>query len=354
MSKTTFFINIEYFRNLLSLSQETFCQNVGISNTAYDNYRRGSIPRPGTMNLIIPFLNKKIEENNSLKNKFPDGVDSQDLTNINYEEDYKQRSQTTQNKHFYYQKFVDRFICYYTSTNISGEKTIQYGIIQIVEEESITEFKTYGIFSLKNYQDALDIYHAINSSDKTLESYEKENNNKHILFKGISYLSATLFWFNLTNDEKTEHVSASFDLDEKILTKYPKERKDFLGARGIALSQTSGLGNKTISFPFVLTKGPLMVDINTLSKYLYFNYSQQINKNAVDNITTSIIELLNALSLIDSLSNETKSYLISSLIEQKNNDMLQKNVFPSHYYKIKEMNDFYKDIIGEPRKKQIK
>ena len=241
-------------------------------------------------------------------------------------------------------------MCYYMSTRIEGKKFFQYGVVQLFKGDTDTEFNAYGVFSLKDYNVALDLFEKAKittDSAVELKSIVEGCGSKFMLFSGNAILSTSLLWCTLSNEKNTEHVTVSFDLNEKIVTK--NSDKDFIGARGIALSQTSGQEFKTVTFPMVFIKHPLYVSADELAYYLNFNYSQ-MSDNELNVAAKRAANLFQSFPNAEYSVEEITSF-VASLFKKDLTNILKKSVFNSHYYLTEEVDDFYSTIINPIRKK---
>lgn len=350
-----FFSNLEFFKKCICVNQENFCvaKNcpdgiIPISSSAYDTYRNGKIPRPDTMRLIVDALNIQIGKDAVLQKRFPNGILAWELVEVDLSDPKHQGSYHVHEFHSH--KFVGTYMCYYMSTRIEGKKFLQYGVVQLFKGDTDTEFNAYGVFSLKDYNVALDLFEKAKittDSAVELKSIVEGCGSKFMLFSGNAILSTSLLWCTLSNEKNTEHVTVSFDLNEKIVTM--NGDKDFIGARGIALSQTTGQGFKTVTFPMVFIKHPLYVSAKELSYYLNFNYSQ-MNDNELT------IAAKKAAHLFESFPKEVYSVgdltdFVATLLKKELTRILKESTFNSHYYLTEEVDDFYSTIINPIRKK---
>jgi len=173
------------------------------------------------------------------------------------------------------------------------------------------------------------------------------SDTKHVVFTGVAYLSPTLLWCNLSDGSKSEHVSMSFDISSKITTKHPE--KNFIGARGIALSQTSGQSNQTATFPIVVITEPISVSLNELTKYLHFSYTK-IPEDKLGVLAERSVRLMMSLLQNKDIDEALRLKLISQIVEHEVKDLLDKHIFNSHYYIPNELTEFYKTIIRPIRR----
>lgn len=346
--KTRFALNLEFFRENLGYSQEIFCLDVlKINKNSYTNYLNGGMPSPEKLRKIVEQIVAAVEEDDLLAPRFPAGT----LTPIIMKEkDVSSLEKSEAATEFYWRKFLGNYVCYYMSTNIKGDKQTQYGVLQIREGERPSKFVAYGVFSLKDDKDVFKIYDTLQEG-KHLEDIVEECQIKS-LFDGKAYLSNSLLWINLSNVTRSEHVSLSFDLDSKIVTKNPQ--RIFAGTRGIALSQTSGQGNQTVTFPMVVTRYPLEKSINGISesdltKFLHFSY-KNIDDKALSDLTDKIINLEDSLRdnayLVEMRGEILKRYLNNAILS-----ILSAHIYNSHYFRQDEAGEFYKEII-KPSKAQ--
>lgn len=345
--KTRFALNLEFFKENLGFSQENFCSILGINKNTYTNYLNGGMPLPEKLRVIVEAIVSAVEKDALLAPRFPAGtltptiMKTKDVSSL-------EKSETA--TEFYWRKFLGDYMCYYTSTNIKGNKQTQYGVLQIREGERPSKFIAYGVFSLKEDKDAFKIYDTLQEG-KHLEDIVEEFKIKS-LFDGKAYLSNSLLWINLSNVTRSEHVSLSFDLDSKIVTKNPQ--RIFAGTRGIALSQTSGQGNQTVTFPLVVSRYPLEKSTNgtsesDLTKFLHFTYDN-IDDAVLSDLTVKIMNLEDSLKknadLVEMRGEILKRYLNNALL-----NILSTYIYNSHYFDQDEAGAFYKEII-KPSKAQ--
>ena len=346
--KTQFYLNLEYFRENLGHSQESFCAEVlPIDKNTYTNYSKGGMPQPNKLKEIVDNIVTAIKKDTNLAPRFPEGSLTPTIMKTKSVASLEKSEAATE---FYWRKFLGNYMCYYTSTNIKGNKQTQYGVLQIREGERPSKFVAYGVFSLKDDKDAFKIYDTLQEG-KHLEDIVEECQIKS-LFDGKAYLSNSLLWINLSNVTRSEHVSLSFDLDSKIVTKNPQ--RIFAGTRGIALSQTSGQGNQTVTFPLVVSRYPLEKSVNGISesdltKFLHFSY-KNIDDAVLSDLTTKIMNLEDSLkdnaALVEMRGEILKRYLNNALLS-----ILSLHIYNSHYFQQDEAGEFYKEII-KPSKAQ--
>lgn len=348
MSNKLLISNLQFIQRESGIKWEDFYSIINISESTCTNYKNGShSPSSATLAAIAEGINKILNNNSTLKTRFPKGILASELTTEDLEALSKKQGLNVHT--IYTDKFVGDYMCYYMSTTVDNtdKKPINSGILQLRLGEQPNEFIAYGIFSLKSIEEAHATFDKIN--DKCLLT-EKADEESPSLFIGKAYLSSTLLWCNLSNTEKKEHVSISFDLSEKITTKYPE--KTFYGVRGIALSQTSGYSNQTTTFPLVIVKSPLTVSPNELEHYLHFNYSQ-IAPEELDKLAKKTIDFFNSqynnTALQEVSDNSLLSNLLAAYVKHELKDLLKRHIFNSHYFTTKEMDVFYKNIIRPMR-----
>ena len=145
------------------------------------------------------------------------------------------------------------------------------------------------------------------------------------------------------DDAHLEHVAMSFDFDAKVLTRHSKEEKDFIGARGLALSQSHGQGSQSVSFPIVIAKNQLHTSNLEIQHYLSFGYSK-INEAALLRSAKNIVKL-NASIAENNLPLADNADLLVPLIQYEVKRLLNDHTFNSHYYRVEEQSEFYHNIL---------
>ncbi len=78
-----FFQNLQFFKEILNLSQAEFCNSIGISQNSYDNFRRGMMPTSKALLKIYNSIVLLITANENLSSIFPVCLSLSDLTNVN-------------------------------------------------------------------------------------------------------------------------------------------------------------------------------------------------------------------------------------------------------------------------------
>ena len=338
--------NLEFFRTNLNLTNAEFVESIGISISHYYNLRDCKTPVEPDKFKKLPdiayLLTQLIKKDDGLSKRFPNPIIPTDLLHTDFSQIPYQEVTSSQ---FYSFKFAGNYIAYYTSTNTSGEKQPQYGVMSIKGTDSPNDFIAEGLFSIKTYEDALKIFKLVNEPDFT--DFQKLNTNKYPHYSGEAHLTLTMLWLNMGNDSKSEYVSMSYDLTPKILTKNPK--KNFFGALGIGLSQSSGQGNQTVTFPIVITKKEILCSENELAHYLHFNHTN-IDKESINGIANRITKLIESFKgdseLSDLLDDALKRLLSKSI-----SSYLSNNAYNSYYFSQSYLDDFYQNIILPIRKK---
>lgn len=204
--------------------------------------------------------------------------------------------------------------------------------------ESNSDFTVEGVFSIKTYEDALSVFERVNTSPAC--DMKQINPRKYAYYHGTAHITLSMLWINMTNISKSECVSMSFDVSSKILTKNPD--KDFYGARGIALSQSSGQGNQTVTFPIVLTKKELACSEEELNKYLHFTYSK-IDSASITEMVKQIVSLMDSLNTPD--LKELQEAALDRYLRTSIANVLNRHIYNSHYFLPSELDQFYRDII---------
>lgn len=381
MKNTTplFMKNIDAIREITKISQENFCgRNLSweemksnpdrdwddfstykpkvkgnrkicisvlrISVNTYTNYMNGKTsPSEDDLVQMLNDINELRSLHPVLKKCFRENITLEQLKSHDMLKEFNDDSNRTSS--LFAEKFYGNYLCYYNSTSLdSDDKITQFGIIQLSKGSSEGEFETKGIFSFKNESEARDIFNLLQDGCSFQNALAEKS---HLVFTGTSYLSPTLLWFNMSDESKSEHVSMSFDLSSKITTKHPE--KNFIGARGIALSQTSGQSNQTTTFPIVIIAEPLSVSLNELTKFLCFNYSR-IPEEKLSELAKRAVRLMTSLLQNDDIDENLRLKLISQIIEHEVKDLLSKHIFNSHYYLPQELTRFYKSIIRPIRR----
>lgn len=325
--------------------QQKVCINVlKISVNTYINYINGrTSPSEDDLIQMLNDINELRSLHPVLKKCFRENITLEQLKNHDLLKEFNDDSNRTNS--LFAEKFYGNYLCYYNSTSLdTDDKITQFGIIQLNKGAAEGEFETKGIFSFKNESEARDIFNLLQDGYSFQDALA---GNSHSVFTGTSYLSPTLLWCNMSDESKSEHVSMSFDLSSKITTKHPE--KNFIGARGIALSQTSGQSNQTTTFPIVIIAEPISVSLNELTKFLCFNYSR-IPDEKLSELAKRAVRLMTSLLQNDDIDEDLRLKLISQIIEHEVKDLLSKHIFNSHYYLPQELTTFYKTIIRPIRR----
>lgn len=378
-STPLFMKNIDAIREITKISQENFCgRNISwedmkampnrdwddlatykpkvhgqkkecisvltISVNTYTNYMNGKTsPSKDDLTQMLNDLNELRRLHPVLKKCFREDITLEQLLSHDLLREFNE--DTAQTSSLFAEKFFGNYLCYYNSTSLDDDdKKTQFGIMQLIKGKTEGEFDTKGIFSFKNENQAREIFNLLQEGFSLQEAL---NGISHSIFTGVSYLSPTLLWCNMSDGSKNEHVSMSFDLSSKITTKHPE--KNFVGARGIALSQTSGQSSQTATFPIVIITEPISVSLNELTKYLCFNYSR-IPEDKLSTLAERAVRLMTSLLQNDDIDSDLRLKLISQIVEHEVKDLLEKHIFNSHYYLPKELTNFYKTIIRPIRR----
>ena len=349
---TILYKNLEYLRKTFRLSKDEFCPIAGFSRNTYDNFKDGKPYQDSTIEAIInsTLITELFYSVEEFKNAFKNGLTCDDLVNVDIEKAVTEPGSTTQS--FYPEKFDGLYMCYYNSTNIEGKKFKQYGLMAFQQVQNSSEFDVKGIFSFKDADAAQALYATIAKDiakaptakyKKGVDAIFNERKKTDIVFTGKAYLTTTLLWCTLSNEQHTEHVSVSFDLDSKVVT---KNQKAFIGARGIALSQTSGLGFKTVTFPMVMVKTDHLINANKLARFLGFGFGK-LNDNSLYDIAASLYEIDDSLVANGhiQLTPEERKAISAAVLDKKIRAYLAKDVFSSQYYTVEELDDFYATIL---------
>ncbi len=315
-----------------------------ISTNTYTNYMCGKTsPTEDGLLEMLSDINKIRRLHPILRKCFREDITLEQLKHNDLLKEFN--DENTHSNSLFAEKFFGNYLCYYNSTSIDdNEKRTQFGILQFSRGKSDNEFLATGIFSFKNENQAQEIF---NSLQNGLSIQEVLSDTKHVVFTGVAYLSPTLLWCNLSDGSKSEHVSMSFDISSKITTKHPE--KNFIGARGIALSQTSGQSNQTATFPIVVITEPISVSLNELTKYLHFSYTK-IPEDKLGVLAERSVRLMMSLLQNKDIDEALRLKLISQIVEHEVKDLLDKHIFNSHYYIPNELTEFYKTIIRPIRR----
>ena len=362
-----FMKNIEFIRDITRISQKNFCGRTDsweswgtdtdwsdlttykdkikvlrISANTYTNYMNGSFSPEDDIRKqteLVEDLNEIRKRHPVLKKCFRSEITRQQL----FEHDMKNECDDTVSaeRFLFTEKFLGNYLCYYTSTNIKGEKTTQTGVLQLEKGNSDNEYNAKGVFSLKKGDDAQKIYSLLQEG-KSLTDIVCEVPNINV-FSGKAVLSINLLWINLSDDAQKEHACFSFDLSQQVTQKHPD--KPFMGAKGIALSQSSGLSSRTTTFPIVILSQPLSVSFNDLTKYLHFDYTEKIQDETLEKLSQKAVTLMTSLLQNDDIDETLRLKLISQIIEHELKDLLSKHIFNSGYYRDEELDNFYASII---------
>ena len=332
---TQFFANLSFFKDQMNKSQLAFCEDISISSSAYDNYRNNKLPSGNTLQVITAQLNDLIQEYPELVARFPNGITENQLR---YTDLSKVVPIGEPQRH--YNKFWGVYLCYYMSTNIQRDPQIHYGVIQVRGDEGLqqTECNCKGIFSISDYDYALELFNDVKSQG---DFHEIQGLT---IFNGKAFISPSVLWVDMYDDAHLEHVAMSFDFDAKVLTRHSKEEKDFIGARGLALSQSHGQGSQSVSFPIIITKQQLQSSELETKHYLSFGYSK-INEAALLRAAKNVVKLNASITENNNLRLSDNTDLLASLIQYEVKRLLNDHIFNSHYYRIEEQSEFYHNIL---------
>lgn len=315
-----------------------------IAPNTYTNYMNGrTSPSEDDMIHILEDINEIRKRHPVLKKCFREDITLEQLKSHNLLKEFNEDS--SHSNSLFEEKFFGTYLCYYNSTSLEDkDKKTQFGIMQLSKGHTDGEFVAKGLFSFKNENQALEIFTMLQNGQKFQDILNETN---HSLFTGVAYLSTTLLWCNLSDNSKSEHVSMSFDISPKITTKHPE--KNFVGARGIALSQTSGQSYQTTTFPIVIITEPLTVSLNELKQYLSFSYSK-IPEEKITALASRAVRLMTSLLQNNDIDSDLQLKLISQIVEHEVKDLLTKHIFNSHYYRSEELTQFYTTIIRPIRR----
>ena len=211
-----FMKNIEFIRDITRISQKNFCGRTDsweswgtdtdwsdlttykdkikvlrISANTYTNYMNGSFSPEDDIRKqteLVEDLNEIRKRHPVLKKCFRSEITRQQL----FEHDMKNECDDTVSaeRFLFTEKFLGNYLCYYTSTNIKGEKTTQTGVLQLEKGNSDNEYNAKGVFSLKKGDDAQKIYSLLQEG-KSLTDIVCEVPNINV-FSGKAVLSINL------------------------------------------------------------------------------------------------------------------------------------------------------------------
>lgn len=339
--------NLEYIRNNFRFeSKEHFALALGISPNAYNSYTTSNIDirQPvGEINfkkimqgLAQFFSDPNPNNNKELRIKFPNGITSQMLQGT----DLSQMTLPSEQDKFY-DKFWGVYLCYYISTDTTKrEPQLHYGVLQMCGGNGLkqTECACKGIFTISDFDDALNLFNEV-----------KKNQDFPItplgtIFTGNAHISSSVLWIDMHDDAHLEHVAMSFDFDSKVLTRHSKEEKDFIGARGIALSQSHGQGSKSVSFPIAIAKHPLQASELEITHHLSFGCSK-INEKAILRSAKNVVRLNASITENNNLHLDDNAALLVSLMQYEIKRLLNESLLKSAYYQIEEQSEFYHNIL---------
>ena len=354
--------NLELIRRTAGISQDKFCSTkkpkwddidpfdyndvtkfgkkidgvLRISNATYNNYMEGKTsPNEDVKQMILDDVNELRKRHPVLQKLFRKPLTLNQL----FEEDLIKYEDISETGQLFSEKFLKPYLCYYTSTKVTGEKKTKTGILHLTRGNKDNEFDATGIFSFKDDEGAKKVLSSLQNGIPLKEALA--DCHEGIVFKGTAFLSLTLLWCNLSNQGDTEHATFSFDLSPKITTKNPD--KTFMGAKGIALSQTSGQTNQTISFPIVIASEPLTVSDNELKQFLCFDYGFRGDK--LDTLATDTVQLMNDLLGNVNIDEPLRIKLISQLVEYKLKEFLSQYTYGSNVFSQEALEQFYSTVI---------
>lgn len=334
--------NLEYIRNELlhHQSQDDFAAIIGVSANTYNNYVKFKTKPETTIGVILEGLNTALNNPEYKKKyseycaRFPNGI----TLHMLQETDLSQMTLPSEQDKFY-DKFWGTYLCYYMSTNTQRDPQIHYGILQMRGGNGLkqTECACKGIFSISDFDYALELFNEIKKTE------DFSGIPGAVAFTGNAYISPSVLWVDMYDDAHLEHVAMSFDFDAKVLTRHSKEEKDFIGARGLALSQSHGQGSQSVSFPIVIAKNQLHTSNLEIQHYLSFGYSK-INETALLRSAKNIVKL-NASIAENNLPLADNADLLVPLIQYEVKRLLNDHTFNSHYYRVEEQSEFYHNIL---------
>lgn len=324
----------------LKLWNEAKNPNVfGVSKNSFYNYEDGkTTPDAETKEEIIRCTKIFVDNHPILKSYIPVPITEDLLFNKNVKAiSEKYREQPNVLRHG---KFLNRYICIYSSTNVIGKKTRQYGILNI---KSINENLSYdidGVFSIDDYDAACSAFSEIYQNENWKDNIIKTNKNAKE-YSGNGYLSSNSLWMDLFCIENNTRMSTSFDLNEKITSTNPDE--NFMGAKGIALSLSSDSPSHSVTFPIVLLSTFPTVSYNEVQRYLSFN-TLKLDDEYLKQMAGKLFELICILKTSD-YNQDLRTSLLSALLRHEISNLLNDNIFKSMFIDTKEQNGFYTEIL---------
>lgn len=330
----------------LKLWNESKDPNVfGVSKNSFYNYEDGkTTPDVETKEEIIRCTKIFVDNHPILKSYIPVSITEDLLFNKNVKAiSEKYREQPNALRHG---KFINRYICIYSSTNVIGKKTRQYGIINIKSINENLSFDIDGVFSIDNDADALFAFSEIKQNENWKDNIIKTNKNAKE-YSGNGYLSSNSLWMDLFCIENNTRMSISFDLNEKITSTNPDE--NFMGAKGIALSLSSDSPSHSVTFPIVLLSAFPTVSYNEVQRYLSFN-TLKLDDEYFTQMSEKVFDLIDSLKPLDYDQN-LRTSLLSALLRHDVKNLLNDKIFASMFIDQEEKNRFNTEILKLPRQK---
>lgn len=316
----------------------------GVGKSTLYNYKDGKFPpSTETKNVIIQHTKEFIDNHPILANYIPPITEkllfNKDMKAIS--EKYREQPNVLRRG-----KFINRYICIYSSTNVIGEKNRQYGIINIKRVNEDTGFDIDGVFLIDDYDDASSAFSESKQNENWKDNIIKTNKNAKE-YSGNGYLSSNSLWMDLFCIENNTRMSISFDLNEKITSTNPDE--NFMGAKGIALSLSSDSPSHSVTFPIVLLSAFPTVSYNEVQKYLSFN-TLKLDDEYFTQMSEKVFDLIDSLKPLDYDQN-LRTSLLSALLRHDVKNLLNDKIFASMFIDQEEKNRFNTEVLKLPRQK---
>ena len=339
-----FIKNIEFLRDLIGVSRDVFCgrtdarslrELLGVSSkhdslsmhtlreelkkyhvlritkNTYDNYKNKHTKHPQNKQGIVDDLNELIEVTPYLKQTLG-GELTEDLL---FERDLEKEINSPRiaaADQLYSEKFIKNYLAYYSSTNITGQKSLQLGVLHLAKGERDNLFEVSGIFGLTEARlPDLGKWIEDNETTELTSIWERYNTNTKQL-TGTGHLSLTCLWLNFYDSNNDEFISFSFDLSEKITTMKPQ--KAYLGSKGLATSKSSGVGSQTVAFPIIIAAKPLdCTPDQIINQYLHFDF--ELKEGSYDEVAKRSASLIDDLSKLEEVDETLRKKLIAQIVK---------------------------------------
>lgn len=323
--ETLFFRNIKYFHFQSGLDKGEFLKRSGINSVnMWQRYAKGALPRGSTLRNFTSALNSVIAEIPALHMMLPDGItDSALLMEVDLAEHLREGKPVVFSPRELSftpaacaAKFLGTYIVYYPSPKepSDNEPLLSYGVICITEDgKSDRRLMCRGFFNISDYPRAEEQFVKLSTCDAgkldATIAHMKSGALAERYYEGELILGENFFWITMKAVTHAEFLSASFDMDIKMLYRDPE--KIFAGTRGIALSRVAGAGDsRSAAFPLIISKHALNENENIAQVNYYLNLSyNRPDEKVAEAVTENILKTLETLDSVPDSHNLKRLYL---------------------------------------------